>query len=118
MKDFLVSLFEHFYIEPTNGDQVALIQFFGNPTHPPSLNWNLQSMETLNQNNLFQNIRNLQSIGGDGSIQNAFNLALTSIIGSSYDRPNAPNVVLTLGDGGAPSIGMTNLAQMDAANDR
>ena len=96
--------------------QVAAIQYYDSSE---TLLWNLQSSATYDYNSLSVSIWAMQGLGAsDGDIENGFQLALDNIIGSSDDRSYAPNVILTLGDGGGASNGISNLNDMIQQNDR
>ena len=99
--------------------QVAMVQFWGGDDE--EIMWNLKSAQTANYPDLLENILTMNwkgRSGGDGRIQDGFKEALDDIVGrSSIDRPDAKNVVLTLGDGGGAS-GISNLNDMIANNDR
>ena len=99
--------------------QVAMIQFWNIGGDQEAILWNLQTAQTANYNDLLESILTMQTPGGnDGRIEPGFQLALDNIVGSASDRTTARNVVLTLGDGGGASGGISNLNNMITNNDR
>ena len=101
MRSFLADFLSQYTIGPDN-TQVAMVTFLD----PAVVNWNWQSPQTSSYDVLLQNINSvMSSVGSVGTVNIGFLRAQADVIGSQFDRPDAENVIITIGDGGeSPSL--------------
>ena len=101
MRTFLADFLAQYTIAPSN-TQVAMVTF----NDPAVVNWNWQSAQTSSYDVLVQNINTaMAGTGSIGTVNGGFLRAYADVIGSQFDRPDAENVIITIGDGGeSPSL--------------
>lgn len=76
--------------------RVALVRFLSTP----EVTWSLDSAQSGSYDNVTQGINEyLTSSGSIGTVDSAFDVVVSDVIGSTGDRANAANVVITVGDG-------------------
>ena len=77
------------------------------------MTWNFESSYSNSYTNVMQGVDNfLTTSSSSTSVEAALETTLEDVIGSNGDRPDAPNVVLVMADGGGTSSNMPFLDEL------